>query len=79
MTVGTAGQLTLNVNGTPFALPSSTDIPLSQYQMELDGWQPDNTWHVLNFTAVPEPATVALVGMGLLVAICRARQSRRTG
>jgi hypothetical protein len=79
MTVGNAGQLTLSVNGTPFALPSSTDVPFSQYQIELDGWQPANTWHVLNFTAVPEPGTMALVGMGLLVAICRARQSRRTG
>ena len=66
MNVAGNGAVGWSVNGQPYSLPNSTAVPFSQYQLQLGGWEPGDIWHVQNFTVVPEPATVMLVGVSLL-------------
>ena len=66
MDVAANGALSLSINGQSYSLPNSTAVPFSQFQLDLGGWQPGDYWHVQNFTVVPEPATVMLVGLSLV-------------
>jgi hypothetical protein len=66
MGVAADGALSLSIDGQSYALPNSTAVPFSQFELQLGGWEPGDYWHVQNFTVVPEPATVMLVGVSLL-------------
>ena len=68
--------LSLSVNGQPYSLPGTAVLSVTQFQLQMQGWQPGDLWTVSNFTVVPEPATVTLVGVGLVVL---ARIVRRRG
>jgi hypothetical protein len=61
-----AGALTLNIDGTSYPISSDVAYAYAQAQIQLGGWQPDNTWTVSNFTLVPEPSTAALLGASLM-------------
>lgn len=50
ISVATNGVLSLSVNGLPYLLPSSTTLPFSQFQIQMQGWQPSATWTVSSFT-----------------------------
>jgi MYXO-CTERM domain-containing protein len=80
MNIAANGAIDFSINGLPFLPPSAAAAAYSPFQIELEGWQPGNVWHVQNFTAVPtiipEPGTATLVGlsvMGLLALIRRRR------
>jgi hypothetical protein len=60
--VAANGQLSLSVNGQPYSLPSTTAISFSQFQIELEGWQPGDTWQVLNFTLTTPPTCPNIIG-----------------
>ena len=54
--VSATGELTWIVNDLTNSIPSAVTVPFSQFQLELEGWQPSGpTWTVSNFTVVPEP------------------------
>jgi hypothetical protein len=65
MSVAANGALSLSVNGQSYPLPNSATLPFSQFQLQMEGWQPANTWTVDNFAVVPEPTTAMLVGVSL--------------
>lgn len=65
MGVAANGALSLSVNGQPYSLPNTATLPFSQFQLQMLGWQPANTWTTDSFAVVPEPATGMLVGIGL--------------
>ncbi len=77
--VAADGTLSLSLNGQPYSLPDTALLPFSQFQMQIQGWQPDNFWHVTNFTAVPEPSTVGLVGLGLAGLLVGSRRRKSGG
>jgi hypothetical protein len=66
MGVAADGALSLSIDGQSYPLPNSTAVPFSQFELQLGGWEPGDYWHVQNFTAVPEPATVMLVSLSLV-------------
>lgn len=63
--VAANGALSLSLNGQSETLSNSAILPFGSFQMQMEGWQPNNFWDVTNFTVVPEPTTVTLVGLGL--------------
>jgi len=65
MGVAANGVLSLNVNGQSYPLPNSTTLPFSQFQIQMQGWSPPETWTASNFAVVPEPATAVLVAVSL--------------
>lgn len=75
--VSDAGTLGLVFNGTAYTIPSDIAYTISPCQIEMWGWQPTDTWTVTNFGIVPEPSTMALVGVSLVwVAVFIRRRSR---
>jgi len=78
MSIGVAanGLLSLNVDGTPYVLPNSATLGAGAFQLQMQGWQPSNTWTAGNFAMVPEPSTVALAVTGLLGLVAFARKRR---
>ncbi len=77
VSVAANGVLGLSVNGQPYSLPNSTALAFSQFQLQLQGWQPTDTWTVNNFTVVPEPTTAMLVGVGLVALATAFCQGKR--
>ena len=77
MGVATNGQLSLSVNSQSYSLPNTVDLPFDQFQLYMKGWQPNDAWNVSNFVAVPEPATMSLVVVGLFALTRIARRRRR--
>jgi hypothetical protein len=78
--VSGSGGLTWIINNTTNAIPNTVKVPFGTFQLEMDGWQPGDTWKVSNFSVVPEPATMTLVLGGLMgmgIAIRRHRSARR--
>ena len=75
--VANNGQVDWTVNGQTIPLSNSVVVPYSSYQLRLSSWQPTQVWQVNNFTVVPEPATVTLLGAGLvgLFVVVRRRKS----
>jgi hypothetical protein len=53
MDVSPTGALRLNIDGKAFSLSNTVNVPFGQFQIQLEGWQPDDVWHVTDFTAVP--------------------------
>jgi hypothetical protein len=51
MGVATNGELSLSMNGQPYDLPDTAAISFSQFQVEAEGWQPNDIWGVLNASA----------------------------
>jgi len=60
------GQVSWSVNGHDMGLGNALVVPYSSYQIRLSSWQPTQVMTVNNFAVVPEPATLTLVGAGLL-------------
>jgi hypothetical protein len=50
--VAATGALSLSVNDQLYPLTNAAALPFSQFQIQIQGWQPDNFWHVKNFTVV---------------------------
>jgi len=50
--VAATGALSLRMNGEPYSLTKAAALPFSQFQIQIHGWQPDDFWHVKNFTVV---------------------------
>jgi PEP-CTERM motif-containing protein len=71
------GQVNWSINGNDVGLTNSVVMPYSSFQIRLSSWQPTQEWDVSNFVVVPEPATVTLLGVGIvgLFAIIRRRRS----
>jgi hypothetical protein len=71
------GQVGWSINGNDVGLSNSVVMPYSSFQVRLSSWQPTQVWQVNNFTVVPEPATVTLLGAGLvgLFVVVRRRKS----
>ena len=66
--VTAGGNITWIINNVTNVIPSNITIPFAQYQLELQGWQPDGpTWTVSNFAVVPEPSVAILVAASLAV------------
>jgi hypothetical protein len=70
------GQVAWSINGNDVGLSNSVVVPYSSFQIRLSSWQPTQEWDVTNFAVVPEPATVTLLGAGLvgLFAVVRRRK-----
>jgi len=70
------GQVGWSINGNDVGLSNSVVVPYSSFQLRLSSWQPTQAWQVSNFAVVPEPATVTLLGAGLvgLFAVVRRRK-----
>jgi hypothetical protein len=64
--VSASGGLIWAVNNLTNSIPNTVLVPFNPFQLELEGWQPQDVWKVSNFSVVPEPATVTLVGVGLM-------------
>lgn len=76
-------QVTIAISGTGLVtciidgqtLTSGTvTMPYSQFQVQVEGWQPTDTYHMIDFAVVPEPGTLTLAGLGLVVLIGAARR-----
>jgi hypothetical protein len=77
ISVAANGQVGWSINGNDVGLSNSVVVPYSSFQLRLSSWQPTQEWDVSNFAVVPEPATVTLLGAGLigLFTIVRRRRS----
>ena len=64
--VAANGQVGWFINGNDVGLSNSVVVPYSSFQIRLSSWQPTQAWQVSNFAVVPEPATVTLLGAGLV-------------
>ncbi len=75
--VSEIGGLTWTIDNLTNSIPSTVVVPYSQFQLQIQGWQPGDTWQVSNFAVVPEPSTVALTSAGLLglLVVIRRRRS----
>lgn len=62
VTLGVAadGQVSLTFNGQSRPVPNTATVSFSQFQIEIEGWQPDAFWHVSHFTVTPEQTTLAI-------------------
>ena len=69
------GLLTWIIDGQTLSSGTVT-MPYSQFQVQILGWQPTDTYHMIDFTAVPEPGTLTLAGLGLVVLIAAARRCK---
>ena len=74
VTVAGNGQIGWSINGADVGLSNSIVLPFSNYQLRLVSWQPTAVWQVSNFTVVPEPATVTLVGVSLVALLITTRR-----
>jgi hypothetical protein len=75
--VSGSGGLSWVVNNVTNPIPGTIKEPFSQYQLEIEGWQPTDVWQVSNFTAVPEPSAMALVTTGLMgMLLYRSKRTR---
>ena len=79
VSVGVAanGALSLSLNGQAVSLPNTAVLTFGSFQMQMQGWQPNALWHVSNFAVVPEPTTVALVGLGVVGLLAGTRRNRK--
>jgi len=76
--VSPTGELTWIVNNLTNSVPSTVTVPFSQFQLELEGWQPNGpTWTVSNFTVVPEPNAAPLVAFGVVSMLFFGRKKLR--
>lgn len=72
-----SGQLNFTIDGQSFPVPGTDVMPYSDFQVRLATWQPGGNYEIDNFSVIPEPATLALVSVGLagLLAASRRRRS----
>jgi hypothetical protein len=69
------GSIRSVINNQTNTIPDTVTVPYPQYQLELQGWQPDDVWHISNVIAVPEPRAVTLVVFGLASILCLVRRN----
>ncbi len=48
--VSAKGRLRITIDGVTYRLPRDVVVPYEEIQLGLDGWQPQNRWHVHNFS-----------------------------
>jgi hypothetical protein len=73
--VSGTGLLTWTIDGHTYSSGTET-VPFSQFQVQVEGWQPTDTYHMIDFAAVPEPGTLTLAGLGLAVLLAAARRCK---
>jgi PEP-CTERM motif len=73
--VSGTGLLTWTIDGQTYSNGTVT-LPFSQFQVQVEGWQPTDTYHMIDFAAVPEPGTLTLAGLGLAVLLAAARRCK---
>jgi hypothetical protein len=78
ITVAGNGVVSWTINGQTIPLSNSVDMLYSSYQFRLESWEPTQVWQVSNFTVVPEPASVTLVGVGVLCLVAAVRSRKPT-
>jgi hypothetical protein len=76
--VSGTGLLTWTIDGQTYSNGPQT-VPFSQFQLQVTGWQPTDTYHMIDFAAVPEPGTLTLAGPGLAVLLAAARRCKSSG
>ena len=72
------GLLTWIIDGQTYSNGTVT-MPYSQFQVQVTGWQPTDTYHMIGFAAVPEPGTLTLAGLGLAVLLAGVRRCKSSG
>jgi len=77
VSVAASGALGFSVDGQTYSLPNTASLSSSQFQFQMQGWQPNDFWTVSNFAVVPEPTTVTLLGVSLasLTIVLRRRKT----
>ena len=73
--VSGTGLVTWIIDGQTYSSGTVT-VPFSQFQVQVEGWQPTDTYHMIGFAAVPEPGTLTLAGLGLAVLLAAARRCK---
>jgi hypothetical protein len=70
------GGLNLDIDGTPYPISGNVAYGYADAQIQLGGWQPNDTWTASHFTLVPEPSAALLLTASLagLAALIRRRR-----
>ena len=62
ITVSAAGQLTWTINGEAYSITSNVTVPFNPFQLQVESWQPGDTWQVSNFTVTTPPTCPNITG-----------------